>query len=167
MGGLFRTLLFQVVCQFAESYQWISDFVHAESDAIDPLSSIDTIWTVSALRRCLLYVLSQAQDRAKFCLFIDGLDEFDGDREQLLEFILTSVKLPWVKLCAASRLYNVFETAFKKSPQLHLHDLTRNCIALYVDERTNSSLELNGDTALSVEQLHKLKTSIVEKANGV
>jgi hypothetical protein len=42
---------------------------------------------------------------SKLCFFIDGLDEYEGDKEEMAEFFKTisSSSMPHVKICVSSR----------------------------------------------------------------
>lgn len=131
------------------------------------LQDLSSRWTVSNLKRCLLSLLGQGQIGTKYCLFIDGLDEFEDEREDLVEFLHNAAQSPWVKLCVASRPYNLFEKTFQQSPQLALQDLTRTDITEYVRSRLNVALRLHGGTVLRPEDTERLTQLIVSKANGV
>jgi hypothetical protein len=77
--------------------------------------------------------LQNAPTNKKFCFFIDGLDEYDGDHLDLIEIVRTTVKSPDIKLCLSSRPWNSFEDAFGTIPErkLYLQDLTREDIKIY------------------------------------
>jgi hypothetical protein len=62
------------------------------------------------------------------CLFIDGLDEFQGGEMMLIGELRQLLRSPYIKICASSRPRNLFEGAFgcKDYPwKLALHLLTR------------------------------------------
>ena len=73
----------------------------------------------------------------KFCLFIDGLDEFKGDVDELLDIIKDISNSPNIKFCLSSRPWNVFEDALGKNDEskLYLEDLTRNDIQRFVFDK--------------------------------
>ncbi|CZR60408.1 uncharacterized protein PAC_10304 [Phialocephala subalpina] len=62
-------------------------------------------------------------DENKF-LFIDGLDESDGNDTDLAKFVLEIASRRNVKICVASRPWLAFEDAFQCRPSLRLEDLT-------------------------------------------
>lgn len=101
-----------------------------------------------------------------FCIFIDGLDEYDdctdeGDYRDLVELLCAWTEaLPLsMKLCVSSREHNVFMDAFSSSQRLRLHELTRYDMTAYARTR------LDG-TGKSYK-LAKLVESIVERAQGI
>ncbi|KAK0737880.1 hypothetical protein B0T18DRAFT_432797 [Schizothecium vesticola] len=72
-------------------------------------------------------------------LFIDGLDEFDGEHHELYESIKALSASPAIKLCISSRPWVVFENYFGQDEEakLCINDLTRNDIR----EFANSQLQ--------------------------
>ena len=64
--------------------------------------------------------------KAKVCLFIDGLDEFDGNHEEIIGFLrnITCGMEQNAKVCVSSRPWSIFEKAFREIPSLKLQDLT-------------------------------------------
>ncbi|KAK3986149.1 hypothetical protein QBC44DRAFT_222252, partial [Cladorrhinum sp. PSN332] len=72
--------------------------------------------------------------QARFCLFIDGLDEFAGDHPDLADFLVDiASKSNNMKLVISSRPLTAFTEAFQDAPSLHLQDLTENDIRGYTD----------------------------------
>jgi hypothetical protein len=77
------------------------------------------------------------------CFFIDGLDEFAGSPEELLLLIQQLRSLgPHVKLCMASRPWNVFRDAFGQEANLRVEDLTYNDIKTFVTSEMRTSRHL-------------------------
>ncbi|KAK7917514.1 Vegetative incompatibility protein HET-E-1 [Apiospora marii] len=84
-------------------------------------------------------ILECARDTFKLCLFIDGLDEFDGDHETLVEMFAHVVSHPNVKACLASRPWLVFEDALLCKPHLELHHLTYPDIVRFTTARFHAN----------------------------
>ncbi|KAK4443244.1 hypothetical protein QBC34DRAFT_213162 [Podospora aff. communis PSN243] len=106
----------------------------------------------------------------KLVLFIDGLDEFEGDHAELLGMLKlfldwTASRLEDLKICASSREWAVFQEAFGVFPKLRLQDVTRTDILTFVGDRLskNDLFPTLGNEALRQRFLE----SIVEKAEGV
>jgi hypothetical protein len=97
--------------------------------AIDDLPA----WQWDELARCLDTLGSGAGNGYRLALFIDGLDEFEGDHGELVEVIKRLSNWPGVKICVSSRPWNVFNDAFDRSPSLKVQDLTLNDIICYID----------------------------------
>lgn len=87
-------------------------------------------WKLHELHDALTRLLLQLDH---VCLFIDGLDEFEGDLEEMIG-LFKSLASQRVKICLSSRPWVVFEEAFHHIPSLKLQDLTYNDIKLYVEQ---------------------------------
>jgi len=77
--------------------------------------------------------------KMKICLLVDGLDEFDGDHGEIIQFfkrVVDSSKND-VKVCVSSRPWAVFEEAFNNILSLKLQDLTLSDMNQYVDDKFN------------------------------
>ncbi|RSL52399.1 hypothetical protein CEP53_008087 [Fusarium sp. AF-6] len=72
----------------------------------------------------------------RFCFFIDGLDEYDGDHIDFCEY-LTTILSQNIKLCLSSRPWNVFNDAFGQdaASRLFIHELTWSDILSYAQDR--------------------------------
>ncbi|KAK4151584.1 hypothetical protein C8A00DRAFT_35782 [Chaetomidium leptoderma] len=131
--GLLRALLIEYlrqrpdlvprVCQKRWSYLQILGLA-AERDFPD--------WEWDELVECLTALASEAGNEYRLALFIDGLDEFDGDHAKLVDVIRDLSQWKGVKICVSSRPWTVFHDAFHQSPSLLVQDLTRNDIVRYV-----------------------------------
>ncbi|KAI9660337.1 MAG: hypothetical protein M1821_009687 [Bathelium mastoideum] len=116
-------------------------------------------WSPSKLEQMMGNILSCAS--FYFCLFIDGLDEFeDGSGpsgKDLLKIIesLRESSRGNAKFCLSSRPLPVFRSAFEGNKQLELHKLTENDI----HERLRQGISEFADDSM----IQKL----VGKANGV
>jgi hypothetical protein len=86
----------------------------------------------SELRDSFEIMISNPVMPRRFFFVIDGLDEFDGDSEELVDFIMSTTRYPHVKMCVSSRPWNVFAEKFHGLPSLRLERLNRNDIHGYV-----------------------------------
>ena len=89
-------------------------------------------WTLNELLGILKRRLSPNSSRARWCLFIDGLDEFDGDHQGVISIVNDLTATPNVKVCVSSRPLLVFEDEFQSCRELRLQDLTAPDIRIYV-----------------------------------
>ncbi|KAK4222132.1 hypothetical protein QBC38DRAFT_100666 [Podospora fimiseda] len=79
--------------------------------------------------------------QARFCFFIDGLDEFAGDHFDLKNlFIKTASESKTVKFVLSSRPLTTFTEAFKSFPNLRLQDLTQKDIYKYANSTLSDRL---------------------------
>lgn len=126
--GLFRALLFQIFAHYPEiiprvcSYRWSED-VLSWMGSWDRRELFETFKEIAGLQ----------QMATKICFFIDGLDEYEGDHEELVEILRAIADSRHIKIVASSRPHYEFKDAFGKQPwALHLQDLTASDILLYV-----------------------------------
>ncbi|KIV87675.1 hypothetical protein PV11_03206 [Exophiala sideris] len=127
----------------------------------------------SELLTAFASVLEKTVGRIRLCLFIDGLDEYQGhDRDiiTLMGQILTKfpAKSDWHKLCVSSRPHAAFEEAYSVRPSLRMQDLTYNDIYHYVHSQLRPSerrVGLMGQHNLG--RFNVLVARVVQQAQGV
>ena len=163
--GLFRSLLYEILSQSPELIRTICS---SKAKTICPFVREHEPWTRQELWHAISQLKDQHGARARFCFFIDGLDEYDGEPDQIVSVLENLRDWPDVKLCVSSRPYNEFRDAFGRpsDPQLALEDLTREDIKLYIQ----STLEENSRFKALKARDHRsqdLVQDIVEKAQGV
>jgi hypothetical protein len=61
--------------------------------------------------------------KAKFCLFIDGLDEYQGDYDDLLDLLFQLQQPDHVKSCVSSRPETNVRARLKACDQLRFEEL--------------------------------------------
>jgi hypothetical protein len=127
LNGLFRSLLFQIFSNCPEIIldvapdRWGAEF-QEEWGWAELLSAFEKIASLDHLP-------------SKLCLFIDGLDEYDGDHVKLIEILRTTAKSANIKICASSRPWYDFIDAFGHQRwKLCVQDLTANDILLYIKD---------------------------------
>ena len=131
--------------------------------------STSSPWTRIELIDAFAELPKQSTLSKKFCFFIDGLDEYDGDHKEVIDLMRNLTTSTDIKICASSRPLNVFEMAFGRGshPTIRLEDLTRIEINLYVRgtlEENHLSRQLKTRDNDRCEELVK---EIVDKARGV
>jgi hypothetical protein len=104
----------------------------------------------------------------RFCFFVDGLDEYDGEHLDIINVLRRFVSSPSFKLCVSSRPWNVFVEAFggNTGQKMLLQDFTRGDITLYVKNK----LEEDHRFLVLMHRDHRYKKlieDIVKKAEGV
>ena len=98
--------------------------------------AVEEPWTTSELLETMERIQLQSEIPARFCFFIDGLDEYDGYHREVADILRTFCKHPNLKICISSRPWNVFEDAFGGEVfKIYLHELTKRDIELYVKEK--------------------------------
>ena len=165
--GLLSTILYQLLSQrpdLSRRVAWTRYryFQLAGPDAPDP-----PLWTLDELQSGLIRFISGIEGTGRLALFVDGLDEYDGDLDILISFLKGLHSDHQIKLCVSSRPWNAFKDAFRTYPSLRMEQFTKPDIVKYVRSRMGDSpafQELRGPFAADVE---KLESQIIEKANGV
>ena len=170
-AGLLRYLLYQLLDQqrdlipmtFPE--QWIH-FWHAKTQ--DRIKAVVS-WSLADLTAGLKLFLRYATDKTKICLFVDGLDEFDGDHEEIIGLFtrIAESSNHQVKICLSSRPWPVFEHAFQFTPSLKLQELTSDDMTRYVVDRLNAHMTTRHLIKQDPENAQDLIAEIVKGADGV
>ncbi|KAI1059710.1 hypothetical protein LB506_008883 [Fusarium annulatum] len=161
--GLFRTLLVQLfrahpeVIALVASSRWESLCLFNE----DPRRL-----SQDELEDMFRHAVKHISSRAKLALFIDGLDEFDGDCNALISLLQECLASP-IKVCISSRPWTEFENAFGNYPRLKMEDLTYDDIIKYVVSRFEANSQFARFQKLHPQFASDLSHSIADKASGV
>ncbi|KXH68513.1 hypothetical protein CSAL01_13606 [Colletotrichum salicis] len=119
------------------------------------------------LRELLQTVIIEVQKESNLCLFIDGLDEFSENPQDLVRLITSLLPGDYIKICLSSRPWTEFGDAFEGKPSLKLEDLTYEDIKSFIHARF---VEDPGFQRL-VKREHRyagqLENNITAKADGV
>ncbi|KAF5540093.1 heterokaryon incompatibility protein het-E-1 [Fusarium napiforme] len=161
--GLLRTLLVQLFCAHPEviplvaSSRWESLCLFNE----DPRRL-----SQDELEDMFRHAVKHISSRAKLALFIDGLDEFDGDCNALISLVQECIASP-IKICVSSRPWTEFQNAFGDYPRLKMEDLTYDDITKYVVSRFEKTSQFARFQKLHPQFAGDLSHSIADKASGV
>ncbi|KAH6719561.1 hypothetical protein BKA61DRAFT_544125 [Leptodontidium sp. MPI-SDFR-AT-0119] len=168
--GLLRSLLYEILN--ARKYLIPEVFPNEWEDKCSLVSHGKRIsleaWSLRRLE-CAFQTLTSVASNRKFCFFIDGLDEFEGDHRRIGTLFKDLSSNPNVKFCVSSRPWPIFQTIFNEAPQLRLQDLTLDDIKAYVEKELLETEDMQQlinedpeDTGASI-----LMEDIVTKAAGV
>ena len=163
--GLFRSLLFEIL---RKSPDLIRVVCASKLAAFRPFDQEIEPWTELELREAIGLLKGETRMNARYCFFIDGLDEYDGHPDDIIDVLQSLCSLPDIKLCVSSRPWNEFIDAFGQDSdtRLALEDLTREDIRIYVKqtlEKSSHFVILKQKDTRSQE----LVEEIVDKARGV
>ncbi|KAJ9614088.1 hypothetical protein H2200_002224 [Cladophialophora chaetospira] len=161
--GLLQSLLYKILSQYPDLISTVCERRWSTNEVQRSES-----WKVSELSQSFVRLQSWASPSRKFCFFIDGLDEYDGDHFELVDAMVNIAKSPHIKLCLSSRPWNCFEDAFGRESdrKLYLQDLTREDIEIYV--KSKLAIPVTLPSALRDEvQYQTLALEIVDRAQGV
>ncbi len=160
--GLLQSLLYQLLRALPHL---VPEIFSERWQSYTSIGTAGDIWTWSELKRAIQTLLSRQDLRT--ALFLDGLDEFDGDHQELVELIVGMRNLPNVKICSASRPWPVFEDAFENKPSLQLERLTERDIMKYVADKLGQNMHYLRLRDREPDYASNLEQNIVEKASGV
>ncbi|KAL8885000.1 MAG: hypothetical protein Q9215_007073 [Flavoplaca cf. flavocitrina] len=164
---LLRSLLLQIAEQQPEMIAVMSNqYRSTQSGPGEPYgsSSIHT-WTEQRLDDALQNFLRAKPLSMRICVFIDGLDEFVGDEDRLIDTIHVLSHASGTKICASSRPEQIFRQGFAASPQLKLQDLNYPDIRKATVERLLPALKAHLPCA--EWELDHLVNDVVQKSQGI
>jgi len=171
--GLLQSLLYELLCQSPELIEVALPEVWQSTKALARQShqSSEVTWKRADLLAAIERLSRSEVAENRLCVFIDGLDEYEGDHDSLNDTIRLLEKLG-MRMCIASRPWNVFEESFGLNPKskIYLQDLNRPDIELYVNDKLRNRSEFERartatrGTDVLIDQLIQ---EIVEKSQGV
>jgi hypothetical protein len=154
--GLLRSIVYQILRSIPE----LMDIVHHERIEHED-------WDVRELQTVLGKIAQQDKLEVKFCFFIDGLDEYDGEEEDLCDILKELALSNDFKVCASTRPRRVFDKFFvNQSRTLDIADFTKDDIRIYV--RTKLQNDENFKRLEKIDSAYtEVVNSIVNLAQGV
>jgi hypothetical protein len=162
--GLLFSLLFQILQQCPEL---IPSVCPNRWEALCLFNEDPREWTKQELEEMFRSAAKALSQEAKLALFVDGLDEFDGQHDDLISLFQDLIANNNIKVCVSSRPWVLFEDAFEHKPSLTLDALTYHDIKHYV------ASNLHGNSGFAQLRLREptyagqLVENVVSKASGV
>lgn len=123
--------------------------------------------TLVELKMAFTTFAKQNLNGFKICLFIDGLDEYAGDQNEILDLFKTITSNSVIKAVVSSRPEPAFEEAFRKSPKLRVENLTSGDIKHYIKSKLLSHSRMESEMEGGSKLGARLIASIASKASGV
>jgi hypothetical protein len=170
LTGLLRSLFYEVLCQCPELISLAFPELFKDLDQLFELTDFRlriNKWTLPDLMRALNHLVTQELFPAKYCFLIDGLDEFNGDHEEVARLLRSWTRSSPVKVCVSSRPLIAFENTFGDCPGLMLQHLTYNDIKYYVDTKLGEDRRFIDLKCEEPDLAPVLVEEIVLKASGV
>ncbi|KAK5996518.1 hypothetical protein PT974_01853 [Cladobotryum mycophilum] len=171
--GLLRSLLHQLLLdnpEFMESTfpeLWAKLRIMTTKERIQ----FQPDWSADELMAAFKAFVNAALLQNKLCLFIDGLDEFEGDHTAIIDFfkdISAGERGKSVKLCLSSRPWSVFENAFQHAvPNLRLQDLTYEDMYRYTRDRLRENVHIRRAFKSDASAAETVIKKTIERADGV
>ncbi|KAL8822625.1 MAG: hypothetical protein Q9191_006642 [Dirinaria sp. TL-2023a] len=162
--GLLLSVMFQILQQCPELWPTVSP---SRWEALCLLNEDPHEWTEQELRHMLWVATQHLTKDSKVCLFVDGLDEFEGDLNDLIWLFKSLIANSNLKVCVSSRPWVEFEDAFQHKPSLMLQDLTYTDIEHYVSASFQADSGFGQLCKREPQYASQLVKDIVDKASGV
>ena len=164
LQGLLQTVLSEIFRQLPELIEPTCIERWAKSE--QQLSH--EVWHVPELQKALQRIARRDNLSAKICLFIDGLDEYEGDHLDFCQAIQDLSNSSHIKLCISSRPWNIFEDSFGKdvASKIYMQDLIQGDIRSYAAHRLKGHPKWPEVNA-NFEEAEYLVDQITERACGV
>ncbi|KAH7138017.1 hypothetical protein B0J11DRAFT_475230 [Dendryphion nanum] len=157
--GLLQSLLYQVIAACPSVNLFHSSlFRNKFSESIG-------YWKRSELIDTLKEFAQLSSLPVKFCLFINGLDEYKGEEQDIIELLQDFATSPNIKICASSRPRTAFWNAFHDSRwKLKVEDFTRDDMRKYTHDLLNENPSFQKFT---IQNRERIQRQISKKAEGV
>ncbi|UQC90065.1 uncharacterized protein CLUP02_15596 [Colletotrichum lupini] len=160
--GLLRALLFQIMMQCPDIIHDVFPERYEGSIAdLDP-------WTIEDLSNGFKRLGAMQSLKYRILIFIDGLDEYKGEPEDLMKFLKDVAQSPDIKICCASRPWPVFTKYLgNSSTRIHMDQLTADDMAAYVRDALGQHQHYQSLLRSHESEAIELIESILRKSEGV
>ncbi|KID88416.1 NACHT nucleoside triphosphatase [Metarhizium guizhouense ARSEF 977] len=171
--GLLRSLLHQLLSSnrelipdaFPELWQKLR--VMATKERVQ----LSLEWPEKDLLSSFQNLMDAALPSRKICLFVDGLDEFDGDHLTMINFFKhlgMGQHGHSIKMCLSSRPWSVFENAFEHAvPHMQLQDLTHADMLNYTADKLLENMPIRRLLKKQPALREAIVDDAVQRADGV
>ncbi|KAI9746049.1 MAG: hypothetical protein M1818_000730 [Claussenomyces sp. TS43310] len=165
--GMLQELLFQVLYKYTELFPVLEPVFKR---LVQQQKTRSPAWDLDVVKECFFAIARQQENKLRLCLFLDALDEHDGDNNELVDLVERLVAEPnpsvMIRICVASRPWSIFKTRFSEYLGLEVHLHTHQDISDYSLSRLRDSLNPQEQKASS-SQLESLADRVAAKALGV
>ncbi|KAL6699497.1 hypothetical protein J3F84DRAFT_404549 [Trichoderma pleuroticola] len=171
--GLLRSLLHQILSAYPEltTAAFPQLWKKLKKMSTKERVALHLDWSVADLLEAFQGVMDEAVQKMNVCLFIDGLDEFEGDHTAIIDFfknLCLGDKGRSIKICLSSRPWAVFQDAFEYAvPNLRLQDLTYGDMYRYTKDRLRENVHIRRLLKHEAAAGEELIQNAVQKADGV
>lgn len=179
-SGLFRSLLFELLQGNRELLpellprRWEVWYARAEGLVCSKLPLDSPLlppepksWDMAELRETFQRVLKSLERQTRMAIFIDGLDEYEGDYIDIVDSFQEYSKSSNLKICISSRPIEALERAFATTPTLKLQELSQGDIRHYVQSSLQNHRHVTRLGQYKKEEMSLLVHEVVDKARGV
>ena len=165
--GLLRSLIWQLIRDWPEMIHLVLKRYKEATGQIQesPVLTMLPTWTDKRLLQILNDFTDEKPTTVTLCVFIDGLDEYVGDQDDLLHIISLLSSVGGCKVCVSSRPDPTFCMDFQEYPQCRVQDLNQRDIEEMVNAKLKPCLEK--DKPNETEAIKYLLRILIDRAEGV
>jgi hypothetical protein len=161
---LLRSILYQLL----DTHRVLIPRLFLERWEVYSLFSDDSyLWSLQELRLAFSRLQQEDSTNIKFCIFIDGLDEFYGDHSELKALLKKISSSSHIEVCVSSRPWNVFEHEFDAKSCFMLQDLTYQDIKFFVESKFQGNAGFAQLEIMEPVYADRLKEHVTVKAEEV
>ena len=161
--GLLRSIIYQIMEKTPELMPVLEGYINTAQQRTQQLPT----WTERRLLATLQHLLRYGLQSYRLCIFVDGLDEFSGHQDDLLELTRDFQRYSNIKICLSSRPYRIFRDEFGSSAMLKLQELTEPDIREYVSNKLERACWETSQVPESSLMVDEVVDGIVRRAEGV
>jgi len=175
LTGLLHSILYQILRCDPQLTSAIAPYY----TALHPDPAGRRMWTTPTMKKAIRAIIDQTCTEVNICLFLDALDEYDGDYNDIAAFLKdlvgqqagsNLVSKTNIKICLSSRREPLLIDLFGTNPGFQIHEHTLGDISIYVrsrlEEHPRMSLYLTTEDK-ERETANDLISNIVTDAEGV
>ncbi|KAI1750161.1 hypothetical protein F4782DRAFT_255602 [Xylaria castorea] len=154
--GLFQSLLYQILRSAPDLIPSVyQDRLHHE------------VWEMEDLNDIFKRIARQTSLDTKFCFFIDGLDEYDGDEKDIIRLLQEISISEHIKICASSRPGRQYESFLPTGDRkFDIARYTKEDMKRYIDKALQVSTNWR-QLAASDTTCQNIVNEISARAGGV
>jgi hypothetical protein len=160
--GMLRSLLHSILTHYHDLIPAVFPTLYAEGIPISDYEQPSYVELKGAFERLKVRCASFL----RICIFIDGVDEFEGDHRDMSTF-LCSIASSAIKVIVSSRPINACLNVFKSCPTLRLQGLTQHDMSVFIRDRLNTHSMMAELRVESPQRASTLEAEIRKKAEGV
>lgn len=154
--GLMQSLLYQVLSSAPQLIpSGLKNRLHHEA------------WRLEELVAVFHHIANYKQVGSKYCFFIDGLDEYNGDESDIVPMLQALSASPHVKICASSRPGRIYDRSLHHCNRtFNIAHFTRDAMRDHVHDKLSGS-EKFMHLAKYEPECATIISNISQYANGV
>ncbi|KAI0441725.1 hypothetical protein F4803DRAFT_407988 [Xylaria telfairii] len=155
--GLFQSLLYQILRLAPDLITLINqDRLHHE------------VWEMKKLIDIFKQIAQQTVLDTKFCFFIDGLDEYDGDEKDIIHLLQELSISQHIKICASSRPGRQYESTLPKDDRtFDIARFTKGDMLRYIKTRLQQCVNWRRLAAADPPTCQDILNELSARAGGV